>query len=208
METGRLDQTQLPANVGADCSFTLFFCLLVHYEPNEPPHTQTYKLLIWQVHLVRLLHLHRYNPLWCGVFFLFLRDVNTFAHLNVLSGCCYRYPRRAQWVRGIRQQPGKSEKKKKMRRRSSRWRVRKKREWTTIIQLVVILSKERMWKRWKERKMTGEEQENELATCHQSLVVSYTHALTHPLIPSISQPNEPSVSQWLLYTTNTITQPL
>lgn len=32
------------------------------------------------------------------IFFIiiFPRDVRTFAHLNVLSGCCYRYPRRAQ----------------------------------------------------------------------------------------------------------------
>lgn len=56
--------------------------------------------------------------------------------------------------------------------------------------------------------MTGEQQERVLVTCHQSLVVSYIDMLTHPLIPSIPPRNEPSVSQWRLYTTNTITQPL
>lgn len=71
------------------------FCWLVYYEPNATSHPSThmqnYKSVIWQVQLVMILHLCIYNH-YGFFFFLFLRDIHTFAHLSVLSGCCYRYP--------------------------------------------------------------------------------------------------------------------
>lgn len=145
-------------------------------------------------------------------FFLIPTDVHTFAHLNVLSGCCYRYPRGAHWDTG-----GNNGEKV---RRKSKWggnagrketesgseenveRERNGAGWT-IIQLVVSLLRMRERVRRKKEGKDDRGRAGEWAlylSAHQSLVMSSTHPLTHPLIPWMPQPNEPSVSQWLLYT--------
>lgn len=125
-----------------------------------------------------------------GFFFLFLRDIHTFAHLSILSGCCYRYPRRAQWG-------GEGNSRGRMRRRS-KWGGEPADEESgrrasemhcgmiNRLVLVVRLSKERMWMRWKEGKMTEEKPENRLPTCHQRLVVSRTHS-SHQYLNLMSQ---------------------
>ncbi len=119
-----------------------------------------------------------------GFWVFFLRAVHTFAHLNVLSGCCYRYPRRAQWG-------GEGSNWEKVRRRSkwggdaaekrpSQEAERAKREWDsedTDPAGREFIKSERMCEKWKEGMMAGEEQENELSTCQRIKALS-CHILT------------------------------
>lgn len=83
---------------------------------------------------------------------------NTFAHLKVLSCCCYTYPPRSS-VRG-RQQPLRSSQE-KQRRSPLPWkRVCGERENAGNLpkqspSLVATLSKDRTWKKWEEGEMRG-----------------------------------------------------
>lgn len=54
------------------------------------------ELLLWQANLA-FTRISSSVAFYFYFIYFFLRDVHTFAHLNVLSGCCYRYPHRAQW---------------------------------------------------------------------------------------------------------------
>lgn len=125
----------------------------------------------------------------CWFLFFFLRDVHTFAHLNVLSGCCYRYPGKAQWG-GEGSNWEKSEKKKQMRMRCSRKSTESgSRESLERVKQCrrgmgdnnpagsEFIKSERRCEKWKEGMMTGEEQENELSTC-QCIKALSCHILT------------------------------
>ena len=71
-----------------------------------------------------------------------------------------------------------------------------------------FIENERKCEKWKDGMMTREEQENELSTCqHIKALSCYILTLSHTLIPSMPQTNEPSASQLLQYTC-TVTQPL
>lgn len=141
------------------------------------------ELLLWQANLT-FTRISSSVAFYFYFISFFLRDVHTFAHLNVLSGCCYRYPHRTQWG-------GESSNWEKVRK--SKWggdAAEKEgesayTEWNgentkrgTIIHLVVSLSRVRECApSEKEGMMIGEERENELSTC-QRIKASSCHILT------------------------------